>query len=75
MDKNLWGGSLKTPPGLNRVKTIEHVSVPNLKISGPMKTELWTKEVRGFSIRDGPLFPPPPGGIVISRRQEIYGDF
>ena len=31
-------------------KTIQHVSAPNLKLFGPMKTELWAKEVRGFFI-------------------------
>ena len=31
-------------------KTIEHVSVPNLKLFGPMKTKLWAKEVGELSI-------------------------
>ena len=31
-------------------KTIHCVSVPNLKLFGPMKTELWAKEVGEFSI-------------------------
>ena len=31
-------------------KTIQHVSVPNLKLFGPMKTELQVKEVGEFSI-------------------------
>ena len=26
-------------------KTIQHVSVLNLKLFGPMKTELWAKEI------------------------------
>ena len=31
-------------------KTVQHVSVANLKLFGPIKTELWDKEVREFSI-------------------------
>ena len=31
-------------------KTIQLVYVPNLKLFGPMKTELWVKEVGEFSI-------------------------
>ena len=31
-------------------KTILLVSVPNLKLFGSMKTELWAKEVREFSV-------------------------
>ena len=31
-------------------KTIQCVSVPNLNLFGPMKTELWVKEVGKFSI-------------------------
>ena len=31
-------------------KTIQHVSVPNLKLFGTIKTELWAKEVWEFSI-------------------------
>ena len=31
-------------------KTVQRVSVPNLKLFGPIKTELWTKEVGTFSI-------------------------
>ena len=31
-------------------KTIQRVSVPNLKLFGPMETELWAKEVGEFSI-------------------------
>ena len=31
-------------------KTMQHVSVPNLKLCGKMKTELWTKEVWEFSV-------------------------
>ena len=30
-------------------QTIQQVPVPNLKLFGPMKTELWTKEVEEFS--------------------------
>ena len=30
-------------------KTIQRVSVPNLKFFGPIKTELWAKEVGDFS--------------------------
>ena len=32
-------------------KTIQHVSVPNMKLFGSLKTELWAKEVGEFSIR------------------------
>ena len=31
-------------------KTMQRVSVPNLKLFGPMKTEIWAKEVGEFSI-------------------------
>ena len=31
-------------------KTIQHVSVPNLKLFEPNKTKLWEKEVGRFSI-------------------------
>ena len=31
-------------------KTIERIFVPNLKLFGSMKTELWAKEVGGFSV-------------------------
>ena len=31
-------------------KTIQRVSVLNLKLFGPMKTELWAEEVRHFFI-------------------------
>ena len=42
----LWSICLKFWYGL---KTIQHVSVPNLKLFGPVKTELWAKKFRGFS--------------------------
>ena len=29
---------------------MQRVSVPNLKLFGPMKTEIWAKEAREFSI-------------------------
>ena len=29
-------------------KTMQGVSVPNLKLFGPMKTELWGKKVKNF---------------------------
>ena len=32
-------------------KTTQHVSAPNLKLFGPMKTELRVKEVEEFSIQ------------------------
>ena len=31
-------------------ETTQRVSVPNLKLFGPMKTNLWAKEVGEFSI-------------------------
>ena len=31
-------------------ETIQRVSVSNLKLFGTVKTELWTKEIGGFSI-------------------------
>ena len=31
-------------------KTMQYVSVPNSKLFGQMKTEIWAKEVREFSI-------------------------
>ena len=31
-------------------KTIQRVSVPNLKVFEPMKTELWSKEAGEFSV-------------------------
>ena len=34
----------------NAYKTIQRVSVPDLKLFGPMNTELWAIEVRKFSV-------------------------
>ena len=31
-------------------KTLQHVSAPSLNVFGPMKTELWAKEVGEFSV-------------------------
>ena len=49
-------------------KTIQPVSVPNLKLFGPMKTELLAKEVREVSIIwenvRGAFLPPPPGNLA-----------
>ena len=42
-------------------KTIQRVSVSSLKLFGPIKTELWAKEVGEFSIiaHPGGLYCPP----------------
>ena len=42
-------------------KTIQGVSIPNLKLFGPVKAELWAKEVGEFSIMlwvNGLVGPP-----------------
>ena len=58
-------------------KTIQHVSVPNLKFFGPIKTELWAKEVGDFLnyvIRENGLvgsFLPTNMATIIC----TYGDF
>ena len=42
-------------------KTIQCVSVPNLKVFGSIKTEFWAKEVEEFSIM---LYGKWTGGIL-----------
>ena len=37
-------------PQILACKTIQRISVPNLKLFGPSKTELWAKEGGKFSI-------------------------
>ena len=55
-------------------KTIKRVSVPNLKLFGPTKTELWTKNLENFVMwENGPqAFSCPPSWLP---QYKMYGDF
>ena len=50
-------------------KTIQRVPVPNLKLFGPMKTELWAKEVTEFSVM---LYGKMNWSVCGNRRKERH---